>query len=1265
MAAATIAGFVVAVVLSKDTKQRFALVAAFTVLALLVIVFYLIAIVAGHPRASLALFWLCIALPVMAYLLAIYYLNRGESGTKESGSSRDGSRQQKQSLIASLFSSYQAVKEANENKPTRRKPGSSGGSERKASVLGLTEEEEEVVDSRLRVYTREEREQAFGEQAFGTAPAEPQEGDLGFQEDFFAADGGTVSWEPEAGEMVLDAGELESGDDQETIAESEDFVSIQDLSSFDGDEEPGSGPEDRKESGRLKSLFGAARRRTVKRPGPTGSPEDTGTWDSAGMAGQDEGMVEDRSIPASLAARVRRRTPTGDASTTGPSPRVASPYENEAAVTGRMQAIGGPSEQGGAAFFDPYRTYEPVQDDRHPSLVPTSALRGPDIDWEQPRADLPPYSAELQAAVDAYREKQRALGLEVPGPGEEADAQAPSPAGKEEEAPRELSPWAERIRSSFMAKNGIVEEAPEEDSHLAQVVDEAVASAEEEPLIDDLPLDDEELEEPIQEHIGPLTWADRKRAEVKAKADAQRKEMEETQAHLEQVIEAAINPDAIPVVPVSAASAAAMDEVEEVLDGLVKESWFSRLRGSKGKAKARAKSKVDLPPVTDEDLVRDLELSSADIIAQLEESLQPIDDVDLSVPIINDMTRRLQAALAAHQKEEEARKAEEARLIAEERETLRKIQAEAKEAAEKRAEQAQQDREEIRAVKDQVFAERYAAEEERLAEERREAKERVAAEVQAALDEAVNKAKDEAERKIAQERAVEAARAEAEADIARRRAEERRLAEQQANEEDWASVAGIQAEAEEAAARWDAEMVESATRMDEMRALAQERLLTEVEIIEAENEVRKAAREEGSRIDSETAARIASLRAQEREEEESAHQLAIQEAAEKAAEEVHEQAEAEDAVRRALETADKARRKIASSSEAKAKEKEKAKASAKTQAKAEARAKAVAEARAKVEAEEAERLARKRARAEAQFKADVEARILEEAQIQMRIEAEARVLAEAKEKAKAEAEERARTKAEAMDRLEAALTAIIANEAVALDADDAEGEPLPETSGPEPVAREDEGEARAEDGDREAVEDGTRESGDAAAAATADAGEDAQEAKGRSDVKPIHRHEIPQTGSSEPLGFSGVLTIPSEWEGDLGLEADRGTWGFPEQDEDQEDLPAEPAVNVEEAVSEALPEGEGTLEDDFKAFLAKARELEDAGRYDVAAYLYAEAAGYAEDDDDLRDVLFSELGCYVRLGDRERALVLVDEILALGNLNPAEAIKIDAIQRMM
>ena len=81
----------------------------------------------------------------------------------------------------------------------------------------------------------------------------------------------------------------------------------------------------------------------------------------------------------------------------------------------------------------------------------------------------------------------------------------------------------------------------------------------------------------------------------------------------------------------------------------------------------------------------------------------------------------------------------------------------------------------------------------------------------------------------------------------------------------------------------------------------------------------------------------------------------------------------------------------------------------------------------------------------------------------------------------------------------------------------------------------------------------------------------------------------------------------------------------------------------------------------FESNRRKAQGFRDRGKNLVAAGLFARAADLAPERQQWREMLFEELGCYVRADKMDEARELARILLAQGTLTRANRIKLNAI----
>ena len=107
--------------------------------------------------------------------------------------------------------------------------------------------------------------------------------------------------------------------------------------------------------------------------------------------------------------------------------------------------------------------------------------------------------------------------------------------------------------------------------------------------------------------------------------------------------------------------------------------------------------------------------------------------------------------------------------------------------------------------------------------------------------------------------------------------------------------------------------------------------------------------------------------------------------------------------------------------------------------------------------------------------------------------------------------------------------------------------------------------------------------------------------------------------------------------------------------------PASPAVPEPDDSSAPSAEEEALTWEKFESNRRKAQGFRDRGKNLVAAGLFARAADLAPERQQWREMLFEELGCYVRADKMDEARELARILLAQGTLTRANRIKLNAI----
>lgn len=107
--------------------------------------------------------------------------------------------------------------------------------------------------------------------------------------------------------------------------------------------------------------------------------------------------------------------------------------------------------------------------------------------------------------------------------------------------------------------------------------------------------------------------------------------------------------------------------------------------------------------------------------------------------------------------------------------------------------------------------------------------------------------------------------------------------------------------------------------------------------------------------------------------------------------------------------------------------------------------------------------------------------------------------------------------------------------------------------------------------------------------------------------------------------------------------------------------PASPAVPEPDDSSAPSAEEEALAWEKFESNRRKAQGFRDRGKNLVAAGLFARAADLAPERQQWREMLFEELGCYVRADKMDEARELARILLAQGTLTRANRIKLNAI----
>ncbi len=107
--------------------------------------------------------------------------------------------------------------------------------------------------------------------------------------------------------------------------------------------------------------------------------------------------------------------------------------------------------------------------------------------------------------------------------------------------------------------------------------------------------------------------------------------------------------------------------------------------------------------------------------------------------------------------------------------------------------------------------------------------------------------------------------------------------------------------------------------------------------------------------------------------------------------------------------------------------------------------------------------------------------------------------------------------------------------------------------------------------------------------------------------------------------------------------------------------PEAPAAPADDEVLAASAEEEALAWEKFESNRRKAQGFRDRGKNLVAAGLFARAADLAPERQQWREMLFEELGCYVRADKMDEARELARILLAQGTLTRATRIKLNAI----